>query len=76
MARAYNHRVRPKAIQVGDLVIRRAEITCQLGKLDAKWEGPYKIVEVVNVGAHRLQHLDGKDVPRTWNIANLKKYYQ
>ncbi|KAI3445287.1 hypothetical protein Pfo_001952 [Paulownia fortunei] len=54
IARAYNHRVRPRAFQVGDLVIRRAEITHQLRKLDAKWEGPYKVMEVVNTRAYRL----------------------
>ncbi|KAL0313126.1 UNVERIFIED_CONTAM: Ribonuclease HI [Sesamum radiatum] len=41
-------------------------------KLDPKWEGPYKVMEIVNAGAYRLQHLNGKNVPRTWNIVNLK----
>ncbi|KAL0361372.1 UNVERIFIED_CONTAM: hypothetical protein Sradi_3821700 [Sesamum radiatum] len=43
-----------------------------IGKLDPKWEGPYKVMEIVNAGAYRLQHLNGKNVPRTWNIVNLK----
>ncbi|KAL0345043.1 UNVERIFIED_CONTAM: Transposon Ty3-I Gag-Pol polyprotein [Sesamum radiatum] len=42
MAKAYNTRVRPRNFQVGDLVWRRSDIQGNLGKLDAKWEGPYQ----------------------------------
>ncbi|KAL0373588.1 UNVERIFIED_CONTAM: hypothetical protein Sradi_3274500 [Sesamum radiatum] len=75
MAKAYNARVRPRNFQVGDLVMRKAEASGPIGKLDPKWEGPYKVMEIVNAGAYRLQHLNGKNVPRTWNIVNFKKYY-
>ncbi|XP_012835110.1 PREDICTED: uncharacterized protein LOC105955856 [Erythranthe guttata] len=75
MARAYNQRVKPRSFQVGDLVLRRVGISKAVGKLDPKWEGPYKVTQVVNAGAYRLQHMDGNQVPRTWNIGNLKKYF-
>ncbi|KAL0410914.1 UNVERIFIED_CONTAM: hypothetical protein Slati_3681100 [Sesamum latifolium] len=75
MAKAYNERVRPRSFQVGDLVMRKAEASGPIRKLDPKWEGPYKVVEIVNAGAYKLQKLDGKNTPLTWNIANLKKYY-
>ncbi|KAL0456345.1 UNVERIFIED_CONTAM: hypothetical protein Slati_0973700 [Sesamum latifolium] len=75
MAKAYNARVRPRDFQVGDLVMRKAEASGPIGKLDSKWEGPYKVVEIVNAGAYKLQRLDGKNVPHTWNIGNLKRYY-
>ncbi|XP_012834061.1 PREDICTED: uncharacterized protein LOC105954923 [Erythranthe guttata] len=75
MARAYNSRVRSRTFQVGDLVVRRADLSRPIGKLDAKWEWPYKIVEIANPSAYRLQHLDGRTIPRTWNIINLKRFF-
>ncbi|KAL0355699.1 UNVERIFIED_CONTAM: hypothetical protein Sradi_4016800 [Sesamum radiatum] len=75
MAKAYNARVRSRSFQVGDLVIRKAEASGPIGKSDPKWESPYKVVEIMNARAYKLQKLDGKNIPRTWNIANLKKYY-
>lgn len=74
MAKAYNSRVCPRIFQVGDLVLRKVEATRPVGKLDPNWEGPYKIVEILR--AYRLRHLDGREVPQTWNATNLKKYYQ
>ncbi|KAK6119715.1 hypothetical protein DH2020_046534 [Rehmannia glutinosa] len=54
LERSYNRKVQQRSFQVGDLVLRKADITRQLGKLDPKWEGPYKIEEVVNPGAYCL----------------------
>ncbi|XP_012858055.1 PREDICTED: uncharacterized protein LOC105977295 [Erythranthe guttata] len=75
MAKAYNSKVRPRSFQVGDLVFRKAEASHPIGKLDPKWEGPYKITKVVNTGAYRLENTDGHPIPRTWNIGNLKRFY-
>ncbi|KAL2237086.1 UNVERIFIED_CONTAM: hypothetical protein Sindi_0900300 [Sesamum indicum] len=55
MAKAYNARVGPRNFQVGDLVMRKAEASSPIGKLDPKWEGPYKVVEVASAGAYKLQ---------------------
>ncbi|GJS54914.1 reverse transcriptase domain-containing protein [Tanacetum coccineum] len=60
-----------------DLVYRnndasRAEDT---GKLGPKWEGPYEVTEALGKGAYKLRDRDGKHLPRTWNISNLKKCY-
>ncbi|KAL2250119.1 UNVERIFIED_CONTAM: hypothetical protein Sindi_2485600 [Sesamum indicum] len=55
MARAYNARVKPRNLQVGELVLRKAEASGPIGKLDPKWEGPYKVIEVVNAGTYKLQ---------------------
>ncbi|KAL0410901.1 UNVERIFIED_CONTAM: hypothetical protein Slati_3679800 [Sesamum latifolium] len=75
MAKAYNARVKPRNFQVGDLVILKVEASGPIGKLDSKWEGPYKVTEIVNAVLYKLQQLDGRNIPRTWNVANLKKYY-
>lgn len=43
----YNKKVKEKALKVGDYVLRKNEVSHALprGKLGAKWEGPYKVVE-------------------------------
>ncbi|GKB15555.1 reverse transcriptase domain-containing protein [Tanacetum coccineum] len=45
------------------------------GKLGPKWEGPYEVTEVLGGGAYKLRSMDRAVLPRTWNIANLKKCY-
>ncbi|GKB64607.1 reverse transcriptase domain-containing protein, partial [Tanacetum coccineum] len=60
-----------------DLVYRnndasRAEDT---GKLGPKWEGPYEVTEALGKGEYKLRGRGGKQLPRTWNISNLKKCY-
>ncbi|XP_073031230.1 uncharacterized protein [Primulina eburnea] len=75
MARAYIDRVKPRAFQVGDLVMRKVDVMHPVGKLDPKWEGPYKVVEIIKIGTYRLQHQDGRVLPQPWNVANLRKFY-
>ncbi|GKA42523.1 hypothetical protein Tco_0735183 [Tanacetum coccineum] len=60
-----------------DLVYRnndasRVEDTRKLGP---KWEGPYEVTKALGKGAYKLRDRDGKQLPRTWNISNLKKCY-
>ncbi|GKA35116.1 reverse transcriptase domain-containing protein [Tanacetum coccineum] len=45
------------------------------GKLGPKWEGPYEVTEALRDRAYMLMSIDGTVLPRTWNIANLKKCY-
>ncbi|XP_073125146.1 uncharacterized protein [Henckelia pumila] len=68
MTKAYNDRVKPRSFQVGDLVLRKSDILKSVGKLDPKWEDPYKVIEIVNMETYRLQHSDGRILPRpgTW----------
>nr|GEV45228.1 retrovirus-related Pol polyprotein from transposon opus [Tanacetum cinerariifolium] len=44
-------------------------------KLGTKWEGPYEVTEVLGKGVYKLRDRDGKQLPRTWNVSNLKKCY-
>ncbi|XP_073129348.1 uncharacterized protein [Henckelia pumila] len=75
MTKAYNDRVKTRSFQVGDLVLRKSDILKSVGKLDPKWEGLYKVIEIVKMGTYRLQHSDGRILPKPWNVANMKKFY-
>ena len=74
-ARAYNKRVFPKDIQVGDLVLRRADILSHVGKLKPNWEGPYKVTGARVNGSFELEDEQGRALKRTWNAKNLRKFY-
>ena len=78
MARYYNTRVKPKLFRPEDLVLRKAEVSKPLdrGKLSPNWEGSYKIVDTYGPRAYRLETLEGTVIPRTWNVDNLRLYYQ
>ncbi|RDX98463.1 hypothetical protein CR513_18615, partial [Mucuna pruriens] len=58
-----------------DLLLRKISRTIDSNKLTPNWEGPYRIAEDVGKGAYCLEHLDGKRIPRTWNVASLRFYY-
>ncbi|GJZ09148.1 reverse transcriptase domain-containing protein [Tanacetum coccineum] len=77
MIRYYNARVRGVTFKPGDYVYRINEVSHAMdgGKLEPKWEGPYEVTEVLGGGAYKLRSMDGAVLPRTWNIANLKKCY-
>ena len=71
-----NMKLRPLAPE--DLVLRKvvgAAKNLSWGKLRPNWEGPFWITLVAGIGAYYLEDLDEKDVPRPWNVNNLKMYY-
>ena len=73
----YNRRVRGRAFKVGDWVLRRNDASHaeKGGKLGPTWEGPYKVVENHLNGAYTLEAADGRPIPRTWNVAHLRKFH-
>ncbi|KAL0454977.1 UNVERIFIED_CONTAM: hypothetical protein Slati_0836900 [Sesamum latifolium] len=75
MVRGYNQKVKPRSFQVSDLVLKKVEVSKHMGKLDPTWEGPYKMIEIKKKGTYSLQDLEGKNLPRPWNIHNLKTFY-
>ncbi|KAL0282855.1 UNVERIFIED_CONTAM: hypothetical protein Sangu_2926100 [Sesamum angustifolium] len=70
MMKSYNSRVKQKNFQVGDLVLKKVEVSKHVGKLDLSWEGPYKVIEVKRKGTYQLQDMEGKELPRPWNVHN------
>nr|XP_025661286.1 uncharacterized protein LOC112756896 [Arachis hypogaea] len=78
IAPRYNAKVLKRDFEERDLVLRRNDIgvpTPGEGKLAVNWEGPYRVREVLGKGAYKLERLDGKEIPRTWNAGNLKRFY-
>ncbi|XP_074342780.1 uncharacterized protein LOC141680456 [Apium graveolens] len=74
----FSKEARVKNFQVGDLVLRDNEASDPIntGKLMPKWEGPYKIKEVLRLGTYKLLNMDGSEVPNTWHGLRLRKFYQ
>ncbi|GKB01515.1 reverse transcriptase domain-containing protein [Tanacetum coccineum] len=73
----HDARVRGVSFRPGDFVYRandasHAEDTRKLGP---KWEGPYEITEALRKGAYKLRDMEGRALPRTCNICNLRKCY-
>ncbi|KAL0453783.1 UNVERIFIED_CONTAM: hypothetical protein Slati_1356400 [Sesamum latifolium] len=60
MINAHNNRVKACHFQVGDLVLRRVDTLKLVGKLDPKWEGPYKITKIIGNGAYELEDAEGR----------------
>ncbi|XP_016185798.1 uncharacterized protein LOC107627482 [Arachis ipaensis] len=78
IALRYNTKVLRRKFDERDLVLGRNDIgppSPGEGKLAANWEGPYRVKEVLGNGAYKLERLDGKEMPRTWNSGNLRRFY-
>ncbi|GJW88546.1 reverse transcriptase domain-containing protein [Tanacetum coccineum] len=77
MEKYYNSRVRGTSFKPGDMVYRSNEASHAKdeGKLGPKWEGPYEVKESLGKGAYKLKDCKRNEIPRTWNICNLKKCY-
>ncbi|GJW76754.1 reverse transcriptase domain-containing protein [Tanacetum coccineum] len=77
MEKYYNSKVRGTSFKPRDLVYRNnnANHAKDSGKLSPKWEGPYEVTEALGNGAYKLRDHNGKHLPRTWNVRNLKKCY-
>ncbi|GJT62896.1 hypothetical protein Tco_1006429 [Tanacetum coccineum] len=73
----YEAKVRGISFRPGDFVYRanHASLAEDTRKLGPKWEGPYEVTEALGKGAYKLRDMDGRELPRTWNICNLKKCY-
>ncbi|XP_073132803.1 uncharacterized protein [Henckelia pumila] len=75
MTQAYNKRVYPKVFREGDLVMRKMQHPGERGKLDDKYEGPFKVIGKAGVATYYLEDNQGKKGKRPWNAQHLKRYY-
>ena len=79
ISRRYNAKVKHRHLQIGDLVLKKAEFSAaekRDEKLGAKWEGPYKVIQILTPGTYKLEDMQGKVLPHPWNIQHLRKYFQ
>ena len=53
---------------MGDLVLRK--VLHNKGALDPSWEGPFKIIEVLTLGAYKLSYLSGEQILRSCIISS------
>ena len=77
-AKQYNQTVQPRSFEVGDLVLRRADIGLKNrrdGKFAQNWEGPYRVISKIHSGAYRLETLEGAELKNSWNVAKLRTYF-
>ncbi|GJR16891.1 hypothetical protein Tco_0965418 [Tanacetum coccineum] len=77
MEKYYNSKICGTSFKPGDIVYRNndASHATNIGKLGPKWEGPYEVTKVLGKGAYKLKDRKGNELPRTWNICNLKKCF-
>ena len=73
--RYYDYNIKGCSFAVGDLVLRRKQKTEGMHKLSSPWEGPYVVKDVTRLGSYRLCDLDGIDVPNSWHIEHLIRFY-
>ncbi|CAN1229240.1 Transposon Tf2-6 polyprotein [Linum perenne] len=75
LARRYNAHLRPHHLEEGDWVVRKVfRPIPQQGKLNANWEGPYKVREVIGPSTFKLERPTGEPIHKTWNAMHLRKY--
>ncbi|XP_042437092.1 uncharacterized protein LOC122023063 [Zingiber officinale] len=70
MRQSYNRQVIPQSFQVGDLVWKKVKPVGDVGKLEAPWARPFRIVEKLQLGAYYLEE-DGRRLERPWSVNHL-----
>ena len=75
MQRYYNRNIKGHSFAVSDLVLCIKQKTKGMHKLSSPWEGPYVVKEVTRPGSYRLCDLDGINVPNSWHIEHLIRFY-
>ena len=68
-------KIKPQQFKVADLVMKKAHPYQIENKMSPKWIGPFRVVEVLENGAYKLETLGGGAIPQTWNKTNLKFYF-
>jgi hypothetical protein len=67
-------KVKKRDFNVGNLVLLQSPRTESSDKLEAKWEGPYMIIEKTRLGAYRLADPKGPKLEHSCNVDNLCRF--
>jgi hypothetical protein len=74
--RCYHARgVRPRDLQVGDLLLRLRQDARGCHKLTPPWEGPFIIAKMLKPGTYKLANGQGEVYSNAWNIRQLRRFY-
>ena len=73
--RYHDRNVQQRSFSIGDLVLRRIQDETGLHKLNSRWEGPFIISKVTRPRSYRITDVDGNEVPNSWNIEHLRRFY-
>ena len=74
LRRYHERKIRGRILEVGDLVLRRTQLTKEKHKLSLSWEGPYTVTEVIRPGTYRLEDNNDNLLNNTWNIEQLHHF--
>lgn len=73
----YDKKFRPRVFWISDLVLKKVLVQEPgLGSFGPKWDGPYRITDVVRSVTYRLADQDGIILEHPWNTDHLKRFYQ
>jgi hypothetical protein len=71
----YNKNVKERFFMVGDLVLKWKTNQDGMHKLSSPWEGPFEVTDVTRPTSYRLAYLDGTELPNSWHIDKLRRFY-
>ena len=77
MARAYNKKVRPRNVEVGQPVVKHILPHQEeaKGMFAPNWQDPYVIKKVLFKGVLELADIEGKAIDMIVNTDSVKRYY-
>jgi transposase InsO family protein len=75
LGRYHARGVRPRDLQVGDLVLRLRQDARGCHKLTPPWEGPFIIAKILKPGIYKLANNQGEVYSNAWNIRHLRRFY-
>ena len=75
LRRYHDRNLKPRQFQAGDLVLRKIQSTKNRHKLSPIWEGPFVVKQVTRPGSYRLMTIDEEEIPNSWNIDQLRRFY-
>ena len=73
--RYHDHNVQRGSFNVGELVLHRVQNETGLHRLNSGWQGPFIVSKVTRPGSYRLTDDEGNEVPNSWNIEHLRRFY-
>ena len=73
--RYHDRNIQQRSFNIRDLVLHRIQNETGLHKFNSRWEGPFIVTKVTRPGSYRITDADGNEVPNSWNIEHLRKFY-